>query len=315
MKILLSLLLLLLVSCRTPYDTSPAPINHNLMTQELSSCDQREVGLLGCFYDIKKNGILSVPLWHRGEWQIKSERCRYIANKRYEGTQKLEISYEELLAGKPDTDDTCLYNVKVFIDGFDNGFEGFFLLSKGDIKAAEFSFMGRSFTGYAGLQIRESVLVPDRLSFVASTPGEIVWEGCQLKGDRRYEKDPQINFQEVIGGSPIPAASCVLTVGLIPDNESLPVELAKVQINIYEKTVVPLPQPALEYEHGELKVTSDKLTAAIGINDKFSIQKGNGKKVLKADVPVDEEVDVRIATSNGRFMLLRVKNGVVLWIK
>lgn len=318
MKLLLSILLILMVGCRSvPHDTSPAPINHNKMTLELQACGKQEVGLNGCLYKDNLEDTLKVPLWYSGEYQIKSERCNYLLNQRYEGSQTAEFSYQDLLAGKPDKEKTCLYNVKVFIDGFDNGFEGFFLLSEGNYKAAEFEFQSRNYLGYGGLQIKEGAIVNDRLSFTANEPGTIIWEGCQLKGERSYDRNPEINFQEIIGGSPIPRASCVLTVGLIPRDEQSPVELGKVHISIYEKTVQTLPLPVLEYDADDEKLTvrADSLTAVIAIDKSYSIKKGSGKKKFSAYAPYDQEVDVRIATSNGRFILLKVKNGEVLWVK
>lgn len=316
MKYLVSLLLILMVGCRSlPQDTTPAPINHNKMTLELHACGKQEVGLNGCFFKDDLTQKLVIPLWASGEYQIKSERCQFFENKRYDVTQKLELTYGELLAQKPNTEDGCLYNIKVFIDGFDNGFEGFFTLANGDIKPIEFNFLNNDYIGYAGIQIKESTVLQEAIKIKAETPGLVFWEGCQKKGELQYKSNPSINFQDIIEGAAIPKASCVLTIGLIPNDMLLPVEYSKIHINIYEKTVSELVQPSFTYIDGKLTVKADKLVAAIAIGDSLKIHKGlNGRSFTK-EVSKDEEVDVRISTSNGRFMLLKVKNGEVLWIK
>lgn len=316
MKFLLIILMLVIAACRSlPYDTSPAPINHNKMTLEIQACGKQEVGLNGCFYGNDLNEVIKIPLWGKGEYQVKSERCQFFENKRYEKAQSLEISFANLLSQKPEKESSCLYNIKVFIDGFDNGFEGFFLLSKGDLKPLTFEFQNKVNLGYGSTQIKEGNAVQGRIKILAETSGVIIWEGCQLKGERKYQKDPEINFQEIIAGTPIPKASCILTMGIIPDNQNLPVEYGKLHINIYEKVVQPLVQPSLFYENEKLTVTAEKMIAVISIGDHWTFRKGENIKRFTAKVHKDEEVDVRLATSNGRFMLLKVKNGKVLWIK
>lgn len=316
MKFLFILLVLFLSACRSlPYDTSPAPINHNKMTLEMQACGKQEVGLNGCFYGEDLSELLIVPLWGKGEYQVKSERCQFFENKRYDKSQNLEISFENLLAQKPSEENGCVYNIKVFIDGFDNGFEGFFLLSRGDLKPLTFEFQDKVNFGYGGVQIKEGNAVQGRIKIFAETSGLIVWEGCQLKGERKYQKNPEINFQEVIAETPIPKASCILSMGIIPDDENLPIEYGKLHINIYEKVVQSFVQPSLFYENEKLTVTADRMTAIISIGDIWTFRKGDNIKKFTAKVLKDQEVDVRLATSNGRFMLLKVKNGKILWIK
>ena len=316
MKLLLTLIMFILVSCRSlPYDGSPAPINHNKMTLELSACNKQEVGLNGCFYKDNLDDILEVPLWGKGQYQIKSERCNFFENKRYENTQKLEVSFETLLSEKPEEESSCLYNIKVFIDGFDNGFEGFFLLSKGDLKPLEFQFQDKDYLGYAGIQIKEGNVVQGRIKIKAETSGIIVWEGCKTKGQRRYQQNPEINFQEIIAGTPVPAASCILTIGIIPDDQFIPVEYGKFHINIFEKVIQSLAQPSLVYKNKRLTVVADRIVSILSIGNSWTFRRGDSIKRFTAKVKQDEEIDVRIATSNGRFMLLKVKNGKALWIK
>lgn len=315
-KLLFLLSFVVLIGCQSiPQDTTPAPISHNKMTLELQSCNKQEVGLLGCFFDDSQTGQLIVPLWNKGEYQIQSDRCRFFENKKFEKTTKLTIDYKKLLAERPEEEGSCLFNIKVFIDKFDNGFEGFFLLSKGDMKLISFDFEKESYLGYAGLQFKEGMDIQSSFDFKAETPGTLIWEGCLHDGELKYEKNPKLPFKDVVSGILIPKDSCVLTVGLIPDDESKPVEYGKVHINVYEKTIVSLPDPILEYDKEKLTVRADKLVAGITIGDELSIEKGNGNKKFSAKVPKDKEVIVRLFTSNGRFMLLKVKNGVVVWVK
>ena len=316
MKLILVLVMFLMVSCRSiPYDTTPAPINHNMMTLEMEACGKQEVGLLGCFYEEPIIGELRIPLWGFGEYQIKSERCNYLANVRYSGKQTLIIPFDELLMHQ-DEQESCLFNVKVFIDGFDNGFEGFFLLSKGDINPIKFKLESKNHEGYAGIQIREGSLLDNyRISVQAEAPGLILWDGCEVDGEKSYTKNPEIRFSEIIKTGAITRSTCILTFGVIPNDKELPVEIGKVHINFYEKTITPLPIPVLKYENELLTVRTDKMVAGIGIGNAWTIKKGNGTKKFTRKVPLDEEVYVRIATSNGRYILLKVKNGRILWIK
>jgi hypothetical protein len=311
-------MLIIMVGCRSlPHDKTPAPINNNKMTLELQACEKQEVGLIGCSFNERQDGSLKIPVWYAGEYQIKSEKCDYTYSSRYEGTQIVEHTFQDLLANKPEKDDTCLFNIKVFIDEFDNGFEGFLLLSKEEFKATEFSFKNQQYIGYLGIQLKEGQSLEDKFVFKAETPGLIFWDGCQNDGDKEYEKNPEISFKEIITGFPTRKDSCVLSIGLIPEDESLPVELAKIHINIFEKPVADLPRPVITYNKNKEKLTvrADKLVAVIGIGNNYSIKKGNGKKKFTAYAAKDQEINVRIATSNGRFMLLKVKNGEVLWIK
>lgn len=315
MKYLIVLLLLFLVGCRTPQDLSPAPINNNKMTQELSSCGKQEVGLLGCFYNENQSGSLVIPLWYRGEYQIQSERCGYFQNERYDGSQRLEISYQELLASKPSQEKTCLYNIKVFIDKFDNGFEAFFLLDEGSVKPLQFHFMSKVHLGHAAIQVKEGTSLNQELIIDANTPGALIWTGCKSAGEKRYIANPKLILKEVMKDVVTTNNSCILTIGLIPEDVHLPVQLAKLQLNIFEKTVVSLSTPTVTQDQKNLKIEAEKIVAAIAINDYVSIKSGSGKKRLVRRVNPESEVDVRVFTSNGRFLLLKVKNGSVLWVK
>lgn len=315
-KLLIILSFILIVGCQTiPQDTTPAPINHNKMTLELQSCDKQEVGLLGCFFDDTQAGKLIIPLWSKGEYQIQSDRCRFFENKKFEKTTKLTLDYKTLLANRPEEEGSCLFNIKVFIDKFDNGFEGFFLLSKGDMKLISFDFEKKSYLGYAGLQLKEGMDIQSSFNFKTDKPGTLIFEGCNHDGELKYEKDPSVAFKDIISGVLIPKDSCILTVGIVPDDVNFPVEYGKIHINIYEKTTVSLPQPNLEYRNEKLTVKADKLVAAITINDDLSIEKGNGNKKFSSKIKENEEAIIRLFTSNGRFMLLKVKNGEILWVK
>jgi hypothetical protein len=316
MKYCIALLLFVLVSCQNlPVDNTPAPINNNKMQLEMKSCEKHEVGLLGCFYDEAKVGNLTIPLWSNGEYQIQSERCSYLENKRYEGTQVLALSYAELLKNAPESEKSCLFNVKVFIDRFDNGFEGFFLLEKGDNKKLTFTFKNQTYEGYAGLQLKEGTQVLNTLDFKAETPGLIFWEGCNHNGEKTYQKNPSVKMDEIISGVLIPASSCVLTVGLMPDDGDLPVELGKIHINIFDKTVISLSQPDLEFKKGKLTVRAEKAISGITIGDRLSIETGKAQKKFKAEVGYGKKVIVRLFTANGRFLLLETEDGEILWVK
>lgn len=315
MKKLVFALIFLVASCTSIYqDITPAPINNNKMTLEMESCGKQEVGLLGCFYG-EQEGKLTIPLWRSGEYQIQSERCRYFENKTYNRSQKLELSYKELLIGKPDSEKSCLYNVKVFIDGFDNGFEGFFLLSEGDLKPVDFEIQNSKHIGYAGVQLKENTPIIPKLNIKAEGEGALAWSGCNIEGEKRYSDNIELDIKEAVGNVIIPKYSCILTLGLIPDDLNLPVELGKVHINIYHNVVTALPEPVIIYKDNILTVHADNVVAGMGINDFYLVKKARHKKTIWKEVKPDEEADVRVMTSNGRFILMKVKNGEVLWVK
>lgn len=309
------LILLLFTGCQSiPQDPTPAPIKNNLLTLEMSSCGQTQVGLIGCFYKDDLKPTLTIPLWEKGEYQIKSDRCNFFENKRYMSQQDLVISYETLLANKPQFENTCLYNIKVFIQGFDFGFEGFFLLTDIDtFKPAAFSFGKESFDGHAGLQTREGAEVLDSFKFERPYSGTLVWEGCNVSGEVAFNKNAKLDFKTIFPGYITTKDSCILTLGVIPDDENLPRELAEIHFNIFDKSVVPLNDPTITYKNEKLKVVADKLVAGIVIDKDVSIEHGNKEKSFSSSVKKDQEVFVRLLTSNGRYLLLKVKNGEVLW--
>ena len=315
MKKIIGLFLIILVGCQTIYqDKSPAPINNNLMTLEMFSCNKRDAGLLGCFYKNNINDNLSIPLWEKGEYQIKSEVCNYFQNKRYVGNQTLNLTYSELIKNKPESEETCLYNIKVFIDGFDNGFEGFFLLSNlDDFSPINFIFENKEYEGYAGLQIIQGADIKSSFKFIKSYSGTLYWEGCNTKGAYIFDKNVELKFKEILPNYLWPSDSCVLTLGIVPNDSKIKKELGAIHINIFDKNIVPLSEPSVNYQNNKLKVDGEYSLAAIAINEDFKLFGSDSKKIFNKKISQDEEALVRTFTSNGRFGLLKVKNGIVIW--
>lgn len=317
-NIITIIFLMLLTSCGGVFqDKSPAPIDHNMKTLEMTSCGKTDVGLLGCFYDQTKEGTLEIPLWYKGEYQVRSDRCSYSLNQRFEGNTKLVLFYQDLLKDAPNTENECTYTINVFIDGFDYGFRGQFTLIKGDYKQPVFEFMNRNFVGYAGIQIREGAsMTGQKLKFKADSPGVIYLDGCGISKNFPYKKDPEFLFSEIMDGYLTSAVSCILTVSLLPDDISLEGELGMITINVFDKPVIDLANPAIEYSGEKLKVTfNDKVYAAIGVKDKFVVRRNFKKleEVISVDARPDDSIYVRMATSNGRYKLLKIKNGVIVW--
>lgn len=312
---LLLILLTMFAACGSvPQDHTMPPIDGNLYTLELASCGKRDVGLLGCA--IEANGSLELIAIHKGEYQIKSNRCNFFENKKYSEDGKIAFSYEKLTANKPASEKNCLYDVMLFVDGLDKGFRGQFLLVEKEFKFANFEFLNQKFNGIGQIQIKEGSEMLQSLKFEAATPGTIFWEGCKKSGEKNYKSNPEIAFKEIISDYLTEGSTCILTIGLMPNDLDKEVEYAKFHISVFDKSIVSLAEPQVSEKQRFGKwyatVRADALVAAIAVGDNWKITKGTKEKKFTSRIQSDEYY-VRVATANGRYMLLKVKDGGIVW--
>jgi hypothetical protein len=324
MKAILHLALILLFGCGSiPKDLTPAPIDNNLFTAEMAACGRRDIGLLGCNFDKTsdlKNLFFEIPLIRKGEYIITSKKCNFNENKTYSRTEILKISFADLLAGKPEDENVCNFDVKIFIDGLDKGFRGIFsLVDKSKFKPATVEFWsGRnlaSFQGVGGAQLRAGISKDHYLKFITETPGTIVWFGCDTDGEKKYKSNPTLSLHELFIGALIEAKSCIIEAGLIPDDIKKKPEIFTFNIQIFSALIVQLPDPTLKLKHNGrfLKVEADAAVAVIIINNKYKILTGTNAKAFTTRVVQGKEVWVRISTANGRTNLYKILNGEIIW--
>lgn len=309
MKYLKILMLCFLLGCSSvPEDPTPAPLDNNLFTLEMASCDKRDVGILAC--PLSSGGNLEVPLWGEGEYQITSNNCNFSRNTRYDGDQVVKFSYQDLW---DDSQDQCVYDVKVFIDGFDKGFRGQFLIIRDDFKSPRFTVLRQEFDGMGAVQIREGASVAEQsIQLLVDKPGTVFWSGCRRNDEKQFDSNPKIKIKEFIDKPLFASDSCILTIGIEPEDGS-ETQLATLSISIFDKPIVLLPEPSISYKRKKLKITADRIVAALGIGNEFKIKKNDRLKKMSAKVKKDQTALVRLATANGRFMLLKVRNGKVIW--
>lgn len=314
------LLTVLLGACGSvPRDPTAAPIDNNLYTAELHACGKVNVGLVTCNFtsteDLSQKA-LELPLFNKGEYQIKSTKCNYSVNKSFEGNQILKLTFAELMANRLPDQAICDFDIKVFISGMDRGFRGILSLVNSDRPLADVEFWTgsklASFKGAGEMQMRAGSNPEQFFKYLTDKPGTLVWFGCDVDGEKDYQSNPVLRLDEVFFGGLIPEKSCILETGFIPANGD-PAQVFTVNIQIFTRQIVQLPDPKLEYNGKRLKVSADPVVAMIAINDTYKIKHGDGVKTLSRKVEKDEVVWVRIASANGRYNLYKVLNGEIIW--
>lgn len=317
MKPFLLTLLFFLAACGTiPQDKTPAPMDNNFYTAEISACGKTNLGLLGCNYnsttDLEQR--LEVPIFAAGEIQVKSDNCNYLTNEQNSDKDIFSASFKDLLQNKPPEVNVCDFDIKVFINGMDRGFHGIFsLVDLDDFEPAKGTLLSESFVGFGQAQVQEGNTKSLGIKFLNPNPGTIVWESCSHRSEREYFKDPVVLFSDLAGPLTTKEDSCIATIGIIPDDPTKPKQIFTFNFQVFTNKIVPLSDPELEFKDNKLKITSEKLTAAISTNHKTKIFGGDKLKKLTSKADQDEVITLRIATSNGRYNLYKVKNGEIIW--
>ena len=129
---MLLLMLVFVTACgQLPKDNTPPPMDNNFYSLEMSSCTDN-VGLMACgFKQEELNKELVIPVRHTGELVITSEKCAFPYSQRFKDTKEIRIKYSDLLINAHG-EDSCVYDVKLFIDDFAKGFRGLFILYNTD---------------------------------------------------------------------------------------------------------------------------------------------------------------------------------------
>lgn len=318
--ILLSLFLLLYGCGSIPRDTSPAPIDNNLFTAEIEGCHGVNLGLAGCYYSSREdalNKFLSLKLFHKGEYEIKSTKCSFSKVQTYVGNQVVKLSVDDLIAYKPDTELSCVFDIKVFVEGLDRGFRGMFVLINKEsfnTTSADFNY-GRftySFSEMGSLQIKEGSELNGSLKFKSDNPGEIVWVGCELTGEKKFKSNPEISLQEIFQKELKVNKSCILEVGIVYTGTNKKPEIFTFNIQIFNNSVVALADPVVQIDESKVKVTADPIVAVIGVDNQYCFNKTRKNGVAKFK-RVSDSFTLRLVTSNGRYNLYKILNGKVVW--
>ena len=315
--LILSLVMFMAVACgQLPKDNTPPPIDNNFYSLEMSSCTDN-VGLLACgFKQEEMDKELVIPVRHTGELVISSEKCAFPYSKRFQDEKEIRIKYSELLTNAQG-EDSCVYDVKLFIDDFAKGFRGLFVLYNTDgLEPLSGKLFNKPFTGSLDFQFKKGQMIPtSNLVLEAPFKGKVVLDGCGYSQVvKSFDKTHEIQLSELITKESL----CVITAAMISDNEEDIPRFGKIIVSQYEN-VIPLTNPGIELlkEFGKekLKVTGNPTIAGMGIDNHEKLFKGIlAEKSLKVDDEKDKVHTVRMMTTNGRYLMIKVKNGEVVWI-
>jgi hypothetical protein len=314
------LLCLFITACGSfPRDTSPAPFDNNFFTTEIEGCHGKNLGLAGCHYTLSEDlstKFLKLNLFHKGEYEITSSQCSYQKVSAYAGAQILKISLKDLLANKPSDKLSCLFDVKIFVDGLDRGFRGMFIaVNQEDLNLASASIVYNSklyeFHGMGFAQIRESSQFDGAINFKTESPGEIFWFGCELNGEKTFINNAQINFSEIFNQGYSKEKSCILEVGIVYEDSSKTPEIFTFNLSFFGKNLLQLSEPVISYKSKKTTVRVDSITAVIALDENYVFNK-NQKSVFSFKTKKKTSC-LRVITSNGRFNLYRIYEGKIIW--
>jgi hypothetical protein len=311
MKHLYVILVFLLTACGTvPVDTTPAPIDNGLWTLELRTETKVDVGLMSDFIG---NGSLSFPVIKDGRYSVRSERCNYNNEQNYsvDGIDYITLDYQELVKDKPTKEFACIFNIQVFVNGFDKGIQGQFLLARKDFPAPIAKINGRTFDGLGYYQFRENdqkTSVFTELTFELNKPGTTFFAACGNKNSKRFTSNPSWTLFEL--GYP-GIKNCVYDIAFKFDDGTT--ALFTFNMHSFSK-VIDVPTPVIQYKKGKLTLKAPSPVAAMATDGVWETTGSVSNEVaLKKTVSPDEVIYVKIITANGRYKLLGIKNGVVVW--
>lgn len=321
MKLLFNLIFsIFLVSCgNLPVDTVPSPIDNNLYQVEMESC-KKAVGLLGCTYDADTDlsqKYLVIPVAYSGEYLVRSTRCSFNQNRRFQGVNEIKIPYSELLLNRGEEPE-CLYDVKIFVDGFEKGFKGIFrLVDLEEFKPAKASFLGREGVGTLSVQIRTADVSPTLpIVFEDKTPGTLIAQGCTKSIEFKYEKNPELRLEDLIDPSKV--KTCNYTIALFAEGKA---EIFSLMISQYDKKTTPLLLPVISHGRWFMKINVEGSVAVIQAGNKrkvfncgtFRSCQPNGLRSVKVRYYKDITYWIRYYTKAGRAMVVAYRNGEFIW--
>lgn len=300
-------LLIILASCgQLPIDKSPAPIDYGHLTLEMHYGAQYDLGTLGTSVDFSQPGDtkLKIPVWNKGELSITSKRCAFDKTAKY-GKKKKEFYFDlkELLQFAPTSEFACIFNVYLYVEGLDRGMQGqFYVMKKTEgIDDIYFKILGHTYKSVGGYQFAEGYNERLEVNFIADKPGIIFFEGCGAKGEKSFALNPSFTLEELAPEK----KSCIITFGIIYDDESRAV--AELNLKVFSNTVLQIPDPIMTYDNGTLEITSEEPVGYVGIGSSY-------RRGLSVTANVGDRLEiVRLVTANGRFKMIGVKKGEVVW--
>lgn len=302
-----------------PRDTSPAPFDNNFFTAEIEGCHGKNLGLAGCHYneleDLSQK-FLKINLFHQGEYEITSTKCSYQKTAIYTQNQILKVSLEDLLANKPSDELSCIFDIKIFVDGLDRGFRGMFVVvDQEDLNLASASIFydlkEHVFIGMGSIQIRENSQFKSSIKFKSDNPGEIFWFGCELNGEKTFKTNPEINFQEIFNQSFAKEKSCILEVGIVYEDSHKTPEIFSFNIQFFGSKLLPLADPQISYTSRRTIIQTESVVAIASLNSEYLFNRNNRNSFSFRNR--SKTSCLRIITSNGRYNLYQITEGKITW--
>lgn len=317
-------MMLILASCgQLPVDQTKPPIESNMYTVEMEACNKRGYGLLGCAYrenEDLSNKYLTIPINHKGEYIIRSNRCGINIDRRYSNQAEIKISFAELLGNRYNQTE-CLYDVKIFVDGFDKGFKGIFrLFNLEEFEPAKIVFREAEFMGTASYQLRTGLNPATPFIFPVTESGTFILEGCDKNMEFPYSESPSLLISELLPEAEI--KTCKFTGALIPDDSLKPVKIFSIMVSRFDREAIPLQLPAIRhYRKGRIEIEVEGSVAVIQAGKErkvfncSSFKSCSPNKIRKIKIKYEENVTywIRYYTKIGRAMIVAYRNGEFVW--
>lgn len=292
-------------SCgQLPRDNSPAPIDHGHYTLEMHYGNSFDVGLLGAKedFDSPKIGHLKIPVWHKGKISVESKRCVYSKTKDFSDKEEIKFSTRELIKNAPNEEFACIFNVYLFVEGLDRGLQGqFYLLRDEGFSPIDFNILGTKYNTVGWHQFAKGYNPNIRVEFNTNKSGTIFFQGCGASDQKSFSSNPSFKLGELIPDG----SSCLMTVGLIYDDGSK--AIAELNLKVFSNKVLEIADPSIEFKRKRLKIRSRKPVGYVSINDKTKKGRRLSKRVGNSTAWV------RLVTANGRYKLIGVKKGDIVW--
>lgn len=306
-------MIMVLAGCNTlPIDNSLAPIDHNFFSMDLNLCEQRSYGLNGCSFSALANledKKLSFNVYDKGTYSLRSSNCNYEKVNRYDQTGLKEIPLSELLRDRPENTLTCVFSLLVRPDGFSKSMQAkFILFDTEEFSRAKASILGTVFkNGVGWLQLRANGNRKIPLHFIADGDGTFYYQGCGVKGKKRYSGELSITINDLLNVIPTEiGASCFYSMYLVPDQGNT--EAFMFILSVYDKRFIHLERPVIDWDKGKLCIKAKDPVGLVGIDNKY---KYNKNKICKK--VGDKFVFIGAATSSGRTTFLGIEKGEVVW--
>lgn len=304
--ICLFLLAVFITSCgQLPIDESPAPLDYGHLSLEMHYDQEFDQGTLGTVvnFDEPGNKSLRIPTFGKGEVSITSKRCVFSETRNFgRSTKEISYSIEKLIKNVPNEEFACIFNIFMFVDGLDRGMQGqFYVLRDEGFEPVIFSILDKDFVTVGGYQFSDAANFNIDIQFDIMRSGKMIYSGCGASGEIDFDENPTIKLADVLPNK----ESCIVTFGFLYDNGTR--SIAEINLVVFDKSVLEIPDPQMRFRNGELKIQSEMPVGIVGIDRK--IRRG----LVVYDEVGDNEVSVRLVTANGRYKLLRVTKGEITW--